>query len=60
MGEFDVDLMNYETHSPTKDFINSFLGNNFLPCSKHPKILSDCFSTIFGNIFTNIGALMNN
>ena len=54
MGDFNVDLLNYDTHSPTKDFVNSFLSNQFLPCISHPTRISDCSSTIIDNIFTNI------
>ena len=54
MGDFNIDLLNYDTHFPTKGFINSFLSNHFLPCSNHPTRISDCSSTIIDNIFTNI------
>ena len=54
MGDFNIDLLNYDTHFPTKGFINSFLSNHFLPCINYPTRISDCSSTIIDNIFTNI------
>ena len=54
MGDFNIHLLNYDTHFPTKGFINSFLSNHFLPCINHPTRISDSSSTIIDNIFTNI------
>ena len=54
LGDFNIDLLNYDTHFSTKGFINSFLSNHFLPCINHPTRISDCSSTIINNIFTNI------
>ena len=54
MGDFNIDLLNCDTHSPTKDFVNSFLSNQSLPCISLPTRISDCSLTIIDNIFTNI------
>ena len=54
VGEINIDLLNYDTHSPTKDFITSFLSNHFLPCINHPTRISDWSLAKIDNIFTNI------
>ena len=54
VGDFNIDLLNYEILSPTRDFIASVLCNHFLPCINHPTRISDCSSTIIDNIFTKI------
>ena len=52
--DFNVDLLNYDSHSPTKYFFSSFLSNQFLLCINHPTRINDCSSSIIDNIFTNI------
>ena len=31
MGDFNIDLLQYESHSHTNDFINSIISNSLLP-----------------------------
>ena len=54
MGDFNINLLNYDSHTPTFDFMNTFLSNNFLPCITHPTRISNNSATIIDNIFTNL------
>ena len=54
MGDFNVNLLNYDSHTPTNDFVNTFFSKNFLPCINHPTRIYGQSSTIIDNIFTNI------
>ena len=31
LGDFNIDLMHYNEHKPTNEFLDSFLGNYYLP-----------------------------
>ena len=48
-----INLLNYDSHTPTTDFVNTFFSNNFLPCITHPTRVSRVSSTVIDNIFTN-------
>ena len=54
MGDFNINLLNFESHVPTNDFVNTFFSYNFLPCINHPTRISHNSSTIIDNIFTNL------
>ena len=56
MGDFNIKVLNYDSHPPTNDFINNFFFNNFQPCIHHPTRVSDNSSTVIDNIFTNLTA----
>ena len=53
MGDFNINLLNFDSHSPTTEFVNNLLSCNFLPCINHPTTISHSSSTIIDNIFTN-------
>ena len=54
MGDFNINLLDYSSHTPTYDFINTFLSNNFVPCINQPTRISSQSSTVIDNIFTNL------
>ena len=54
MGDFNINLLNFNSHAPTNDFVNTFFSYNFLPCINHPTRISHISSTIIDNIFTNL------
>jgi len=54
MGDFNINLLNYDSHTATSDLVNTFFSNNFLPCITHPTRVSKNSSTIIDNIFTNV------
>ena len=36
MGDFNINLLNFDSHSPTTEFVNNLFSCNFLPCLNHP------------------------
>ena len=51
MGDFNVNLLNYDSHNPSNDFINTMFSNSFLPCFHHPTRISQCSSSTIDTIF---------
>ena len=54
MGDFNVNLLNYDTRNPTYDFVNNLSSNDFLTCINQLKRISAQSSTLIDNIFTNL------
>ena len=54
MGGFNIDLLKYESHNCTNDFINSLVSHSFLPYILQTTRVTDHSSTIIDNIFSNI------
>ena len=54
MGDFKLNLLNYETHSETNDSIHLMMTHYLLPHILHPTQVTDHSATITDNIFTNI------
>ena len=54
MGYFNIDLLQYESHSHTNDFINSMISNSLLPYIDQPTRITEHLATVIGNIFSNI------
>ena len=54
MGDFNIDLLKYESHNCTNDFINSLVSHSFLRYILQPTRVTDHSSTIIDNIFSNI------
>ena len=47
MGDFNIDLLQYDTHNSTNDFLNSMISHSFFPYV--PQL-----TTITDNIFSNV------
>ena len=54
MGDFNIDLLQYDSHNPTNDFVNSLISHSFLPYIHQPTRVTDHSATIIDNIFSNI------
>ena len=54
MGDLNLNLLNYESHSDTNDFINTMVSHYLLPYILHPTRVTDHSSTVIDNIFSNI------
>ena len=54
MGDFNVNLLNYDSHTPTNDFINTMFSNSLLPCIHHPTRISQYSSSVIDNISSNL------
>ena len=53
MGDFNINLLDYASHTPTCDFVNNFLSYSLLPCTHHPTRVSEQKASIIDNIYTN-------
>ena len=53
LGDFNLNLLNYEHHSDTNDFLNSMVSH-LLPHILHPTRVTDHSATIIDDIFSNI------
>ena len=52
MGDFNINLLSYDSHSQTNNFINLMLSH-LLPHILHPTRITDHSATIIDNIFSN-------
>ena len=53
MGDFNVNLLNYNIHSHTNDFVNTMISHHLLPYILHPTRVTDLSATVIDNIFSN-------
>ena len=53
MGDFNFDLLNYETDTATAGFVNSIVQFGFLPLIHQPTRITGRSATIIDNIFAN-------
>ena len=53
MGDFNLNLFNYESHFETNDFLNCIVSQFFLPYILHPTRVTDHSATVIDNIFCN-------
>ena len=49
LGDFNINLLNYDSHTATCDFVSLLLSQHFLPYIIHPTRVSDHSSTIIDN-----------
>ena len=53
MGDFNLNLLNYESHLYTDDFINFMVSHNFIPHILQSTRITDHSATVIDNIFSN-------
>lgn len=53
MGDFNVDLPQYNHHASTQEFIDSLFSHAFLPLISNPTRLTSYSATLIDDIFTN-------
>ena len=54
LGDFSIDLLNYNDHQPTNEFLDSLASNLFLPYILQPTRLTSQPKTLIGNVFSNV------
>ena len=54
MGGFNIDLLQYESHNSTNDFLNSMVSYSFLPYILQPTRVTDHSASDIDNILSNI------
>ena len=53
LGNFNINLLNYNDHQPTNDFLDSLASNSFIPYILHPTRITNHSKTLTDNIFSN-------
>ena len=53
MGDFNLNLLHYDNHIPTQQFMNSLFSHLFYPLINRPTRLTAHSATLIDNIFTN-------
>ena len=53
MGDFNLDLLKYNSHSETDNFLNTMLSNCFQPHIIQPTRITDHSATLIDNIYLN-------
>ena len=54
LGDFNINLLNYNVHHPTNDFLDSLASNSIIPYILQPARLTNHSKTHIDNIFSNI------
>lgn len=50
MGDFNINLLNYDTHGETNDFLNTMYANFFLAYILQPTRVTDRCATLIDNM----------
>ena len=53
LGDYNINLLNYDKHLPTQDFLNTLLSYGFYPLINKPTRVTEYNTTLIDNIFTN-------
>ena len=53
MGDFNLNLLDYNNSAPIENFLNQMISRNFLPVITRPTRLTPITSTLIDNIFYN-------
>ena len=53
MGDFNINLLNKDTHCHTKDFVNILTSHSMYPSITRPTRITSKSATLIDNIFTN-------
>ena len=54
LGDYNINILNYESHEPTAYFVNSMYSFGFVPLINRPTRITQHSATIIDNIFTKI------
>ena len=53
VGDFNVNLLNFETHGLTNDYISALISKSFIPLITLPTRIKHQTATLIDHIFTN-------
>ena len=53
VGDLNIDLLKYEEHRPTSDFVDILYANNMFPFIVKPTRVTDKSATLIDHIMTN-------
>ena len=54
LGDFNVNLLNYNEHNQTNKFLDSLASNSFTPLILQPTRITSHSNTLIDNIFSNV------
>ena len=54
LGDFNVNLLNYNEHNQTNEFLDSLAPNSFIPLILQPTRITSHSNTLIDNIFSNV------
>ena len=54
LGDFNINLLNYNDHQPANEFLDSLASNSFIPYILQPTRITSHSKTLIDNIFSNI------
>ena len=54
LGDFNVNLLNYNEHNETNEFLDSLASNSFIPLILQPTRITSHSNTFIDNIFSNV------
>ena len=54
LGDFNVNLLNYNEHNQTNQFLDSLPSNSFIPLILQPTRITSHSNTLIDNIFSNV------
>ena len=54
LGDFNVNLLNYNDHNQTNEFLDSLASNSFIPLILQPTRITSHSNTLIDNIFSNV------
>ena len=54
MGDFNIDLLKYDSHPPTSEFLEINLAQSILPTINKPTRVTASTASLIDNFFTNI------
>ena len=52
-GDFNINLLNHDTHQLTAEFLNIMYSNSFIPLINRPTRITEHSATLIDNVFTN-------
>ena len=53
LSDFNINLLNYNDHQTTNNFLDSLASNSFILCILHPTRITNHSKTLIDNIFSN-------
>ena len=53
MGDFNINILNADSHTPTNEFIDLMYSNGLYPLISKPTRITSHTDTLIDNIFTN-------
>ena len=54
LGDFNVNLLNYNEHNQTNEFLDSLSSNSFIPLVLQPTRITSHSNTLIDNMFSNV------